>query len=370
MKFLIISHVIHSKHKQKFYAYEPYVREMNLWGNHVSEVLVVAPLAERLKSNIETVYVHNNIKLQKIPKIEFTSIKSTIYSIFKIPIILVAIFKACKKADHIHLRCPGNIGLLGCIVQIAFPSKPKSAKYAGNWDPNSKQSLSYRLQKWILSNTFLTRNMQVLVYGKWKNQTKNIRSFFTASFSKDEIEKVTLRNYNKTLKFVFTGSLVSGKRPLLSIQIVEALNKKGIKSNLHIFGDGVLMTTLKLYVEDNKLNDTIFINGNQDKDSIKEALKDSHFSILPSKSEGWPKAIAEAMFFGVIPISTKVSCIEWMLDYGKRGVLIEPDIDMTVKKIEFHLDQGNLNKMSTSAFVWSQQYTLDSFEQEIKKILQ
>ncbi len=370
MKFLIISHVTHIKQNQKVYAYEPYVREMNLWSNYVSEVLVVSPLAERLKSNIEAAYIHNNIKLQTIPKIEFTSIKSTLYSIFKILIILVAILKACKKADHIHLRCPGNIGLLGCIVQIAFPSKPKSAKYAGNWDSNSKQPLSYRLQKWILNNAFLTRNMQVLVYGNWKNQTKNIKSFFTASFSKDEIEKITPRNYNETLKFVFAGSLVSGKRPLLSIQIIEALNKKGIKSNLHIFGDGVLMKSLKLYVQDNNLNNIIFLNGNQDKDIIKEALKDSHFLILPSKSEGWPKAIAEAMFFGVIPISTKVSCIEWMLDYGKRGILIEPDIDIAVKEIEFCLKQSDLNKMSTSALEWSQQYTLDSFEQEIKKILQ
>jgi len=272
--------------------------------------------------------------------------------------------------DHIHLRCPGNIGLLGCIVQIAFPSKSKSAKYAGNWDPKAKQPLSYRIQKWILSNTFLTRNIQVLVYGKWKNQTKNIKPFFTASFYKGEIKKVIPHNYNETLKFVFTGSLVSGKRPLLSIQIIEALNKKGIKANLHIFGDGVLMKSLKLYVQDNNLNDIIFINGNQEMETVKESLKDSHFSILPSKSEGWPKAIAEAMFYGVIPVSTKVSCIEWMLNYGKRGILIEPILEEAVQEIEYCLEKANLNEMANAAQKWSQQYTLDSLEKEIKKILQ
>ena len=45
-------------------------------------------------------------------------------------------YKAMKWADHIHLRCPGNIGLLGCIVQIAFPKKVKTVKYAGNWIQN------------------------------------------------------------------------------------------------------------------------------------------------------------------------------------------------------------------------------------------
>jgi hypothetical protein len=42
-----------------------------------------------------------------------------------------------RVADHIHLRCPSNIG---CWVACSnsFPKTPKSAKYAGNWDPKLK----------------------------------------------------------------------------------------------------------------------------------------------------------------------------------------------------------------------------------------
>ena len=68
--------------------------------------------------------------------------------------------------------------------------------------------------------------MQVLVYGDWKNQTKNIKPFFTATYNKSEIEKPLKRDYSGDLKFVFIGSLVEGKRPLLAIQIIEALHKK------------------------------------------------------------------------------------------------------------------------------------------------
>ncbi len=32
------------------------------------------------------------------------------------------------------------------------------------------------------------------------------------------------------------------------------------------------------------------------------------------------------MFFGVIPIATAVSCVPFMLDYGKRGILIEANL--------------------------------------------
>jgi hypothetical protein len=46
--------------------------------------------------------------------------------------------------------------------------------------------------------------------------------------------------------------------------------------------------------------------------------------LLPSDSEGWPK-IAEGMFWGCVPIATAVSCVPYMLDYGKEDLL---DLDL------------------------------------------
>jgi hypothetical protein len=44
MKFLIIKHVAHIALDNHYFAYAPYVREMNMWLRHVDEVVVVAPL--------------------------------------------------------------------------------------------------------------------------------------------------------------------------------------------------------------------------------------------------------------------------------------------------------------------------------------
>jgi hypothetical protein len=56
-----------------------------------------------------------------------------------------------RVADHIHLRCPSNI-IVGLLGSNFFPKTPKSAKYAGNWDPNLKKPWSYQLQQWILAH--------------------------------------------------------------------------------------------------------------------------------------------------------------------------------------------------------------------------
>ncbi|WP_452224260.1 glycosyltransferase [Lacinutrix chionoecetis] len=370
MRFLIISHALHKEEQSQLLSYAPYVREMNLWLKYVDEVEVIAPKTDGNPNAIEIAYEHNNINYNNVPAIQFTTVSHALKSVIYLPLIIIKLFKACNRADHIHLRCPGNMGLLGCLVQIFFPKTLKTAKYAGNWDPKAKQPLSYRFQKWILSNTFLTKNMQVLVYGNWENQTKNIKPFFTATYYHTEIETIEKRDYNGVLKFVFIGSLVSGKRPLLTIKIIEQLHKKGYKVRLDLFGDGILKAELAQYIVVNNLEQIITLHGNQTKSVVKEALKSAHFSILPSKSEGWPKAIAEAMFFGCIPIVTKISCVPYMLDNGNRGILIEPHVEQATNKIIDTIKvKDKLELASEAAIQWSQQYTLDVFESEIAKLL-
>src|SRR6478672_1188215 len=207
MKFAIITHVIHGKELGNYFGYEPYVREMNLWIKNVSEVLIVAPLHTTTKTPIQDFYHHKNISFVPIANFDISNIKNALHSLTVVPKIIWKIFHTMKTADHIHLRCPGNIGLLGCFVQILFPSKPKTAKYAGNWDPKAKQPFTYRMQKWILGNTFLTKNMQVLVYGEWENSSKNIKPFFTASyFEKDKIA-ISPKALNRKISFLFVGTL-------------------------------------------------------------------------------------------------------------------------------------------------------------------
>lgn len=371
MNFLIVTHVPHSLESKLFYAYEPYVREMNIWLKYAEKCTIVAPSIDNKSSAIDSTYQHSNIIFQKVPLIALTSLREILKTIVAIPFLFWTIAKVMQQANHIHLRCPGNIGLLACFVQILFPSKIKTAKYAGNWDSKSKQPWSYRLQKWILSNTFLTRNMQVLVYGEWKNQSKNIKPFFTATYFESEKGNHTKQTLDSGIEFIFVGSLVAGKNPMYAIQLVEQLIKKGKKAALNIYGDGIERSTLEQYILENNLNQYVFLHGNQNQEVLKKAYQKSHFVILASKSEGWPKAIAEGMFWGAVPLATAVSCVPNMLDYGNRGVLLQMDLDTDVSAIITLVnDSTEFEKKSVVATNWSQNYTLDRFENEIKKLLQ
>lgn len=371
MKVIVISSSPFVQKNGSYFAYSPYVKELKIWAKYADEIAFTCPiwkkdnglLISKIDISISKIYFAKEFNVKSFLNI-LIGLKYSSYNFF-------TIFKSMLWADHIHLRCPGNIGLMGCLIQILFPSKSKTAKYAGNWDPKAKQPWSYKLQKWILSNTFLTQNMQVLVYGEWENQTKNIKSFFTATYNETDKLPIINRKLDGEISILFVGTLAKGKRPLYAIQLVERLKNKGVNVNLCIFGQGQEFANMHHYIQKNKLESFIILKGNQSKEVIKKAYQESHFLILPSKSEGWPKVVAEAMFWGCLPIATSVSCVPTMLDHGKRGILLKMNLEDDVKQITAILNnQTEYDNIVQNSVAWSRKYTVDLFEKEIKALLQ
>jgi glycosyltransferase involved in cell wall biosynthesis len=139
---------------------------------------------------------------------------------------------------------------------------------------------------------------------------------------------------------------------------------------LSILGEGKERKEIENYVLEHKLNEFIFLEGNQNHQEVKKAYQENHFVVLPSKSEGWPKVIAEGMFWGCLPIATQVSCIGNMLDHGKRGLLLKMDLDEDVEKISAIVkSQSEYNSKVEESICWSRKYTIDLFENEIRALL-
>lgn len=374
MKLVVISSAPIVQKEGENYLYAPYEKEMQLWAKYANSIQFCCPIWKEDKKLLIAPISFEITPTIELKEFDITSFSNMLLAIPNAFIDFFRIFKAMKKADHIHLRCPGNMALLAAVAQIFFPKKVKTAKYAGNWDPKAKQPFTYKLQRWILSNIFLTKNMQVLVYGYWENQTKNIKPFFTATYSKSEIQNSEIRIQNnkdqESIKFLFVGTLSKGKQPLYAIQIVEKLFKKGKKVTLDLFGDGILRKEIEQYIVQNNLEAIVFLKGNQDKETVLKGYQNSHFLILPSKSEGWPKVVAEAMFWGCVPIASPVSCVSYMMGNGSRGIILHEKIQEDINQITTVInDQDFYHKMASEGQSWSQQFTTDKFEAEISKLL-
>jgi glycosyltransferase involved in cell wall biosynthesis len=369
MDFTVITSAPLVKKADGYYAYGPYVREMEIWARHTGRMHFACPVM----ADTDGLFTRIDFPVGKIYPLRSFDVKSAKGTLRAIRFSIInfwMIFQAMKAAGHIHLRCPGNIGLMGCLVQILFPKKKKTAKYAGNWDPNSQQPLSYRMQKWLLNNTFLTRNMQVLVYGEWPGSSKNIKPFFTATYWESDKLKLTGKELQAPIEFVFAGSLAVGKRPKYALELIRFLKNSGMQCRLRFFGDGSQRRDLEDFIQANNLQDTAQLCGNQPAEVVAQAFRESHFAILPSKSEGWPKAVAEAMFWECLPMATPVSCVPYMLDSGRRGIILSLNAQKDSESIRQLMANPEMyRKKVTDAALWSRQFTLDLFEDEIVTLL-
>src|SRR5690606_15825747 len=98
MHFLVIGHVLHKKVGGQIYAYGPYVREMNLWFQHVDQVTILAPLEmESPPDPIDLAYEHSNLTFIQVPEFTVLSASALIKTITKFPELWSKTWKAMKS---------------------------------------------------------------------------------------------------------------------------------------------------------------------------------------------------------------------------------------------------------------------------------
>ncbi len=115
---------------------------------------------------------------------------------------------------------------------------------------------------------------------------------------------------------------MEGKGIFEAIDLIESLKNKGVISELDIYGDGVLEDSLRSYIQKKELQNLVKLKGRKSLEELKQAYKKAHFVVLLSNSEGWPKALAEGMWYGCIPVATPVSCVPWMVKLSGSAVYL------------------------------------------------
>jgi Glycosyltransferase len=95
------------------------------------------------------------------------------------------------------------------------------------------------------------------------------------------------------------------------------------EAHLIIVGDGPVFTQLKNIAQLLNIADSIKFTGLQS--DVPAQLRRSVISVLPSRWEGMPNALLEAMASGLACVATRVSGSEDLIQSGKNGLLVEVD---------------------------------------------
>ena len=309
-KLVIISHTEHYKNTEnQIVGWGSTINEINFLADYWEEVVHVGCFYNDKAPSSALPYSKNNIRFKAIPPYGGKSLIDKIKIVAKIPKIVAVVYKNIKDATEVQLRLPTSMGLfLLPLFSFVFPRKYTFwVKYAGNWG-QANPPLSYKIQRWWLKNNFA--KCKVTINGFWENQPSHCYSFENPCLTENQIEQglevSEQKTFNKPFVFTFVGRLEEAKGVTDCIEALRSIPIETIEK-VHFIGDG---EKIEFYKDKAAfLSDKVVFHGFLESHKVHSILAKSHFLVLPSKSEGFPKVIAEAACYGVIPVVSNVGSI-------------------------------------------------------------
>lgn len=372
-KLVIISHTQHYKAKDGVVlGWGSTINEVNFLADYWEEVVHVACLHDTKAPPSSLPYTKSNITFVAIPPYGGKRIIDKILIFTKIPIIIFQVIKAIKNASEVQLRLPTSMGLFLLPLFSFFICRRFTfwVKYAGNWNEENPP-LSYSIQRFWLKKNWA--NCKVTINGFWKNQPSHCFSFENPCLTLDDIdtgkrigaEKI----FNSPFVLTFVGRLESAKGVDRILQALQSLPTNTI-ATVHFIGDGEKMNYYKNQATFLKYN--VFFHGFLGTKDVHKILQQSHFLLLPSTaSEGFPKVIAEAACYGVLPIVSDVGSIAHYVN-EENGFLWRLNTSETfpnILKDVLHLDNEKLKSKSINAHELAEKFTFVNYFHKLEKFI-
>jgi glycosyltransferase involved in cell wall biosynthesis len=136
-------------------------------------------------------------------------------------------------------------------------------------------------------------------------------------------------------RLLSVGRIVHQKGLDLAMHALGGL--KDFNWEWRIAGDGPQMQALQSLAQELGIDDRVFFLGWQSREQIIESYKQSNVFLFPSRHEGMPNALLEAMASGLPVIATCIAGNEELVAEGETGYLVPAeDIELlqaTLKKI-------------------------------------
>lgn len=371
MRLLIVSSVIHYRYGSGLYAYGPYAREVDIWADLFPEVIIAAPCRNEAPPDDCSGFSRSNISLRPQEEAGGETFKAKAGQILKLPTLVWGMSGAMREADAIHVRCPGNLGLLAIVLAPLF-SKYLIAKYAGQWCGYPREPWSVRLQRSLLRSSWWRG--PVTVYGRWPNQPSNVVPFFTSILTAEQIvlarSAATRGKPGDVLQVLYVGRLSSDKNVDVLLAAVANLRTQAIRLKCTIVGEGEHRSTLEAQAKEMGVDDCAEFVGGVSFEHVLGFYEQADVLVLASESEGWPKAITEGMAFGLICIGSNRGLVPEMLGEG-RGLVVPPgDVDALAEALrEIAMVPGDYQFMRARAAAWSQQYSLEGLREALRELL-
>ncbi len=367
---LVASHVEHHCFEGQVHAYGPYARELALWCRTFGTVTIVGPRrdgpppadAAPIDGDVRVIHLDPGGGPGWAPKLRQAA---------RAPGQLVRLARLARRADALHVRCPGSVGLLGILVGRVAPRRV--AKYAGQWTGFPGEPALWRVQRSLLRSRWW--GAPVTAYQRRADDPAWVEQFFSAAATDEQLgvaaSVAAARAPRPEVRALFVGRLTNAKHPEAAVRAVATARRAGLAITLEVIGDGPLRAALEAEVDGLELGDAIALRGPLPFDEVLAAYAGADVLLLPSESEGWPKAVTEAMAFGLVCIATDTGLIPEILGDGRGWTVPAGDVDALVDRLRsVAADPAGRSAMGVLASTWAVGRSLEALEGALVALLE
>lgn len=172
-------------------------------------------------------------------------------------------------------------------------------------------------------------------------------------------------------KLVYVGRLVKEKSVEILVKAISMVIKESSDVKLIIIGDGPERTYMEDLVKSLGLSGNIKFEGFVPYHKVPQYLAESSVFILPSRAEGTPNALLQAMAAGLPIIATKVGGIPELVKDRVEGFLIPPnDVHSLAKAIiTLTTDRELAKKFGSNARKKAEMFRTENIVKEYVKLL-
>jgi glycosyltransferase involved in cell wall biosynthesis len=348
---------------------------VNLSENHFEEIVVF----DRLE--IES----NNVTLEPVEKNNYKNIvlKAMSHLLFQIR-LTKSIAKHRDKLDAILWHAGGFsliIPLLyskicrieNIVTVLGEPTKGFSNEsYWGKWSLVLAK-LSYMMEStsYYISDKILVLSPSQKKYHMLSGYSSKLYNLsFNYQDIPDDQTLITERDNN----IVYLGRICKLKGADKFADSIEQFDESTINKidGIKFIGDGDLKEELEGELSSTlKSEEIVEFTGWLSRNKVDEHLSKSSLFVLPSKSEGIPKALQESMAHGLIPVVSPVGGIPDIIQDGKNGIILEDNDPTTIEQgIKEALLQDQEKMSNKAKKTVKEEFSYESVCQEFEKLVQ
>jgi glycosyltransferase involved in cell wall biosynthesis len=367
---LIVSSAIHYRHGGRLSAYGPYAREIDVWADLFPRVHIAAPCRAESPPGDCLPFTRQNVEV--VPQLETggDNVSAKAVQVLLLPLLVFGLCRAMWRADAIHVRCPGNLGLLAILLAPLF-SRRRVAKYAGQWCGYEGEPWTGRLQRALLRSKWW--GAPVTVYGRWPGEPPHVVPFFTSILTDEQVTRARAaagrKRFGNAPRVLYVGRLYEGKNVDVLLDALGTLKVEGLELRCDIVGEGHLRAQLEGRAARLGLQDSVAFAGGVEFERVLDAYERADVLVLASENEGWPKAVAEGMAFGLVCVGSDTGFVPEMLSEG-RGLVVPPGDAAALARALRRIGDSpeECTRMSERASAWAQRYSLEGLREALREL--